>query len=71
MTTITNIISYFPRNYRKAIDIQKYFNNLNKDNGYNINKIWKTLLPITDRFPPPLPSTPLTILFFSLTISNK
>ena len=43
--TIANITSYFPRKYREAI-IQKYPNNLNRDNGYNINKIWKTILPV-------------------------
>ncbi|KAG5322672.1 MOS1T transposase, partial [Pseudoatta argentina] len=57
-TTIVNIASYFPRKYRKAIEIQKHPNHLNRDNGYNINKIWKTILPvIEDRpIPPPLPS---------------
>jgi len=54
-TTIANITSYFPRKYREAI--QKHPNNLNRDNGYNINKIWKTiLLVIEDRFSPPLSS---------------
>ena len=38
-TIIINITSYFPRKYREAIEIQKYSNNLNRDNGYNINKI--------------------------------
>ncbi|XP_018311528.1 uncharacterized protein [Mycetomoellerius zeteki] len=40
-TTIANIASYFPRKYREAIEIQKHPNNLNRDNDYNINKIWK------------------------------
>ena len=44
-TTITNTTSYFPRKYREAIEIQKHPNNLNRDNGYNISKIWKTILP--------------------------
>jgi len=47
-TIIANIISYFPRKYREAIEIQKYPNNLNRDNGYNINKIWKTILPVNE-----------------------
>jgi len=38
-TTIANIASYIPRKYREVIEIQKHPNNLNKDNGYNINKI--------------------------------
>jgi len=38
MTTIANITSYFPRKYRETIEIQKHPNNLNRDNGYNINK---------------------------------
>jgi len=46
--TIANITSYFPRKYREVIEIQKYLNNLNKDNGYNINKIWKTILPVNE-----------------------
>ena len=37
--TIANFISYFPRKYREAIEVQKYPNTLNRDNGYNINKI--------------------------------
>jgi len=37
--TIANITSYFPRKYREAIEIQKHPNNLNRDNGYNINKM--------------------------------
>jgi len=56
--TIADITSYFSRKYREAIEIQKHPNNLNRDNGYNINKIWKIILPvIEDRFPPP--SSPL------------
>jgi len=47
-TTIANIISYFPRKYREAIEIQKHPNNLNRDNGYNINKIWKNILPVIE-----------------------
>jgi len=42
-TIIANIISYFLRKYREAIKIQKHPINLNRDNDYNINKIWKTL----------------------------
>jgi len=46
-TTIANITTYFPRKEnREAIKIQKHPNNLNKDNDYNINKIWKTILPV-------------------------
>ena len=33
-TIIANITSYFPRKYREVIEIQKYLNNLNRDNGY-------------------------------------
>jgi len=40
-TTIANITSYFPKKYRKTIEIQKeQSNNLNRDNGYNIKEIW-------------------------------
>jgi len=59
-TTIANIAShalYISRKYREAIEIQKHPNNLNRDNGYNINKIWKTFSRLlkTDQFPPSLP----------------
>ena len=47
-TTIANITSYFLRKYREVIEIQKHPNNLNRDNGYNINKIWKTILPLIE-----------------------
>ena len=47
---IANITSYFPRKYRKA-KIQKHSNNLNRDNGYNINKIWKTIFPVMEDRP--------------------
>ena len=47
-TTIVNITLYFPRKYREAVEIQKHSNNLNRDNGYDINKIWKTILPIIE-----------------------
>jgi len=39
-------ISHFPRKYR-AIEIQKHPDNLNRDNGYNISRIWKIILPVT------------------------
>ena len=68
--TIANITSYFPRKYREAIAIQKHPNNLNRDNGYNINKIWKIILPvIEDQFLSSLPHPQ----FFSPTtlISNE
>jgi len=39
MTTIATTTSYFPRKYRESIEIQKHFDNLNRDNGYNISKI--------------------------------
>jgi len=45
-TTIATTTSYFPRKYREAIEIQKHSDNLNKNNGYNINKIWKPILPV-------------------------
>ena len=57
--TIANITSYFLRKYRG--EIQKHPNNLNRDNGYNINKIWKIIFPvIEDRSisSPPLHSHP-------------
>ena len=64
--TIANITSYFPRKYKEATEIQKHPNNLNKDNGYNINKIWKIILPVIEDWPifPTSPSSP-TILFSS------
>ena len=47
--TIANITSYFPRKYREAVEIQKHPNNVNRDNdNYNINKIWKTILPVNE-----------------------
>ena len=46
--TIANITSYFPRKYRDTIEIKKHPNNLNKDNGYNINKMWKAILPVIE-----------------------
>jgi len=45
-TTIATTTSYFPRKYREAIEIQKHSNNLNRNNGYNISKIWKPILPV-------------------------
>ena len=45
MITIANITSYFPRKYREAIEIQKHPNNLNRDNGYNINKNMENYFP--------------------------
>ena len=48
ITTIANITSYFPRKYREAIEIQKHPNNLNRNNGCNINKIWKTILSVIE-----------------------
>ena len=52
--TIANIISYFLRKYREAIEVQKHPNNLNRDaamNGCNINKIWKTILLVIEDWP--------------------
>jgi len=46
--TVANITSYFPKKFKEAIEIQKHPNNLNRDNGYNINKIWKTILPVNE-----------------------
>ena len=53
--TIANITLYFLTKCREAIQIQKHPNSLNRDNGYNLNKIWKTILPVikTNRFLPP------------------
>jgi len=45
-TTIAITTSYFPRKYSKAIEIKKHPDNLNRDNGYNISKIWKPILPV-------------------------
>jgi len=45
-TTIATTTAYFPRKYREAIEIQKHFDNLNRDNGYNISKIWKPILSV-------------------------
>jgi len=45
-TTIATTASYFSRKYRETIDIQKHSDNLNRNNGYNISKIWKPILPI-------------------------
>ena len=59
-TVWQNDITYFPRKYREAIEIQKHPNNLNRNNGYDINKIWKTILPIIEDQPIPpflLPSS--------------
>jgi len=35
-TTTVTTASYFPKKNREALEIQKYSNNLNRDNGYNI-----------------------------------
>jgi len=43
---IAIITSYFPRKYREAIEVQKHSNILNRDNDYNISKIWKPILPV-------------------------
>jgi len=48
MTTITTTTAYFLRKYREAIEIQKYPDNLNRDNGYNISRIWKTILSVIE-----------------------
>jgi len=47
-TTTIATTSYFPRKYREVIEIQKHPDNLNRDNGYNISKIWKPILPIIE-----------------------
>jgi len=69
--TITNITSYFPKKYREAIKIQKHPNNLNRDNGYNINKkcgkLFSRLLMTDHNFSYFFPLLLLTILFFLLT----
>ena len=44
--TIANI-TYFSRKYREVIEIQTK-NLTNRDNGYNINKIWKTISPVNE-----------------------
>jgi len=43
---IATTTSYFPRKYKEAVEIQKYSDNLNRDNGYNKSKIWKPILPV-------------------------
>jgi len=45
-TTTIATITYFPRKYRDVIEIQKHYDNLNRDNSYNISKIWKLILPV-------------------------
>jgi len=45
MTTIATT-SYFPRKYREAIEIQKHPDNLNRDNGCNVSRKWKIILPV-------------------------
>jgi len=45
MTTIATATSYFPRKIRR-LEIQKP--DLNKDNVYNISRIWKIILPVTE-----------------------
>ena len=69
MTTIVNVTSYFPRN-RESIEIQKHNNNLNRDNDYNINKIWKTILLIIKDWPISPTSPSLSTTLFPLP-SNK
>jgi len=54
-TTIANTTSYFPRKYREAIEIQKHPNNLNRDNGYNISRLWKNILPVNEQSFPSQP----------------
>jgi len=46
-STIATTTSHFPRKYRETIEIQKYPNNLNREN-YNIIKIWKLILPVIE-----------------------
>jgi len=48
-TTIATITLYFPRKYREAIEIEKHSDKLNRDNGYNISRIWKTVFSIENR----------------------
>ena len=71
-TTTANITSYFLRKYREArsIEVQKY-PNLNRDNGYNINKIWKTILPVIEDGPISSTSPPTHNSFHSSHHSNK
>jgi len=45
-TTTIATTSYSPRKYKEAIEIQKHSNNLNRNNGYNISRIWKIILPV-------------------------
>jgi len=47
-TVIVTITSYFPRKYRDIIEIQKHLKNLNRDNDYNMGRIWKTILPVIE-----------------------
>ena len=56
-------MSYFPRKYKEALEIQKHPDNLNRDSDYNISRIWNTALLKKDFLfsthaltPPPFPS---------------
>lgn len=37
---------YFSRKHREALEILKHPTNLNRDNGYQVNPIWHTVLPV-------------------------
>ncbi|XP_018401736.1 PREDICTED: uncharacterized protein LOC108778909 [Cyphomyrmex costatus] len=42
--TIAATTSYFPRKHKETLEIQKHPDNLNRDSGYSVKKIWKTAL---------------------------
>jgi len=77
--TITIAITYFPWKYREAVEIQKHPDNLNRNNGYNISRIWKTILLVTENWPASqswkiittttVPATLPPSLFFFYTIT--
>jgi len=46
-TTIATPTSYFPRKYKETTEIQKHPDNLNRDNSYNISKIWEPILSLS------------------------
>ncbi|KYN07882.1 hypothetical protein ALC62_01145 [Cyphomyrmex costatus] len=52
MATIATTTSYFPRKHREALKIQKHSDNLNRDSGYNVSRIWKTALSTGQRSTP-------------------
>lgn len=64
-TTLATTTSYFPRKHREALEIQKHPDNLNRDSGYTVSKIWKTALMTDQRsIPPTSQNPPLPTAFY-------